>query len=87
MGNHFKVGPKNIFPQILVFNENNNYLTRWVDKAESSKRFLNEIKELHLEPDVKKQKIKNTPELSPENMAKEIADELISELRKYKYFL
>jgi len=87
MENFFKVGPKKIYPQILVFNENFDYITRWVDKPQKAKEKLLEITKMNLDPDAKKQKIISTAELNPENMAVDIADELILLLKKYKYYL
>ena len=84
---YFKVGSKQSIPQVIVLNEQKEYITRWMDKSEITKRNLKRIKGLGLPPDMKRDKIKNTPELHPRFEVKSIMDELITLLRKAVYYL
>ncbi len=84
---YFKVGSKQTTPQILIFNQDLEYITRWFDKSVIKKKILKKYTDKGYKGDFRKQKISETPELNHRFESKSIVNELLYLLRKAKYYL
>ena len=83
----FGVGAKQTNPQILILDNDLNYITRWWDKSLSKKALLKKLTEKGFVGEERKKKIAETPELNIRYEAKMVANEILDLIEKSIYYL
>lgn len=83
----FGVGAKQTNPQILILDNELNYITRWWDKSLSKKVLLKKLTTKGFEGEARDQKIANIPELNIRYEAKMVLNEILGLIEKSIHYL
>ena len=83
----FGVGAKQTNPQILILDNDLNYITRWWDKSLSKKVLLKKLTEKGFVGEERKKKIADTPELNIRYEAKMVVNEILGIIEKSIHYL